>query len=299
VVLEDYMTFIDYTKKIKARGHGIFEIRFRKKDLSITELEVSASYNRANKTFFGFCVDINIRKDRQKKLSDALGHLEKLNHYKTKARENEQANLASEIQDVLGQPVTALRMDFDWLKKQLRNPEICAENLERMIQQADQIIQNIQRITGDLRPGILDDLGLQSAIEWYASGFYLRTGIRADLDLDYDCVLPAYLQLAVYRVFQEAMVNVARHSNATEVKIYMEMIEDEFQMTITDNGCGIPEETIRSDESFGLIGMSERVMLIGGKFTIYPGIPSGTVVSIVIPGIGKDHRHKDQSLFPE
>jgi PAS domain S-box-containing protein len=281
---DDFFRQID---NFKREGNTILDARFMRKDQTVVDLEVTASYNKKYDRIIGFCLDITARIERKSKLSAALQHLEKLNHYKTWARENEQANLAKEIREVLGQPVTALGLDLVWIQNNLNKKEVCIDRLVQMTSYADGIIRSIQRITGDLRPGILDDLGLQTAIAWYCNGFFERTGIEYSLHLGSEYHTNPAIELAVYRVFQDAMTNVAMHSNASWVHIELNCTQNEFNMSILDNGSGIPKEALLSNESYGLIGMSERMSLMGGSITFLPNIPCGTVVSLNIP-IAKD-----------
>jgi signal transduction histidine kinase len=158
------------------------------------------------------------------------------------------------------------------------------ERTSSMSNLIDQTIQTVRRIATELRPGILDDLGLVAAIEWQAQDFQNRTGIKCEfaptveeLDLDHDS------STAAFRIFQETLTNVARHSGASIVDVTLNHLDDSVILEIRDNGRGISEAEISGSKSLGLLGMRERAHLLGGRLTI-SGIPAkGTTVTVRIP----------------
>ena len=181
--------------------------------------------------------------------------------------------MAREIHDELGQELTGLKMDLSWLVKRLsKNQKSLISKTESMLKLVDSIIQTVRRISSELRPGVLDDLGLIAAIEWQAQDFENRTGITCDfsssveeIDLDRD------RSTAVFRIFQETLTNVSRHANATRVKISLEESADSLILRIEDNGKGIKESEVSHPKSLGLLGMRERVLVFGGKVKIITG----------------------------
>jgi signal transduction histidine kinase len=141
----------------------------------------------------------------------------------------------------------------------------------------------VQRISSDLRPGILDELGLVSAIEWYCDEFEKRTGIKCNLKLDNSDYEDAQINLTFFRVLQETLTNVIRHAKASSVSIKLQKLIKGATMIIRDNGIGIPEEKIRSTKSFGLISMRERVKQFNGTIDISSKKDYGTKLAIFIP----------------
>jgi signal transduction histidine kinase len=142
----------------------------------------------------------------------------------------------------------------------------------------------VRRISRDLRPSILDDFGLSAAVEWYAGEFAKRTGIQCRLDVQSDIKISnPEVTTAVYRVFQESLTNVARHSRATEVSVSLSHEDDLMTLVVTDNGRGITPEEQYQTESLGLLGMQERVEYLGGRFRIEGQPGEGTTVKTHFP----------------
>ena len=162
------------------------------------------------------------------------------------------------------------------------NPEAVVK-LEGMIELVSSTIKDVQRISSALRPGILDDLGLTAAIEWYSDEFEKRTGIKCSLKLDDSIFGDSQKNLIFFRVLQEALTNVIRHANASSVSILLHQSKQGTTMTIQDNGIGIHPEKVESGKSLGLIGMRERVRQFGGKVDISSGKEQGTKLTIFIP----------------
>jgi signal transduction histidine kinase len=203
-------------------------------------------------------------------------------------REEERATVAREIHDDLGQTLTALKMDIAWMKKNAgMTEEMRAAKFDTMLGLTDSSIQTVKRIATELRPGILDDLGLISAIEWGTEEFQKRSGIECNLVISVEeLAVDENVTIAVFRIFQESLTNIARHSGATKIEVTIKKAGDLLQMEITDNGVGISEEQINSSKSLGLIGMNERASVFGGKLKISREASGGTTVRVYIP-IGK------------
>jgi signal transduction histidine kinase len=200
-------------------------------------------------------------------------------------REEERATVAREIHDDLGQSLTALKMDITWMKQ---NPGMVEEKrstkFDVMLDLTNSIIQTVKRIATELRPGILDDLGLVPAIEWQAEEFRKRSGIQCNLQISVgEVIIEEDISIAVFRIFQESLTNIARHSGATKIEVAIKKKDDLLQMEVTDNGVGISEEQIISSRSLGLIGMNERVSVLKGKLTISRAAEGGTTVGVYIP----------------
>lgn len=227
--------------------------------------------------------DITIRKQAEEELRNSKELLEKLNQHLNEVRENERAAISREIHDELGQSLTALKLDLNRMHTYLdNNPEALAK-LQSMIELVSNTIKDVQRISSDLRPGILDELGLISAIEWYCDEFEKRTGIKCNLKLDNSDYDDSQINLTFFRVLQETLTNVIRHAKASSVSIKLHKLIKGATMTIHDNGIGIHEEKIRSTKSFGLISMRERVKQFNGTIDISSKKDYGTKLVIFIP----------------
>jgi PAS domain S-box-containing protein len=217
------------------------------------------------------------------------GHkqLRNLAGYLQNAREEERTHIAREIHDEFGQALTALRIDLSWCAKRL-SPERTdlVEKVNDMSDLVDATIQMVRRVATELRPGLLDDLGLVAALEWQAQDFCERAGIAYDLALgDEEAVLDLDRDLAtaMFRVFQETLTNVARHAGATEIRVTLEERDDELLLIVRDNGRGISKRQVSGPRSLGLMGMRERIRLWGGD-VMFKGVPGkGTTVTVRVP----------------
>lgn len=209
------------------------------------------------------------------------------------AREEERARVARELHDELGQVLTSLKLEFTWLVDQLRNREPkpgiqLVNKLQALIGLIEVSIQSVRQISSDLRPAVLDHLGLKEAIQWAATKFEARTGIRCRVAWALKNDPPDRTrQLAMFRILQEALTNVVRHAHAGAVRISMRERGRMLTLTIRDNGRGISAAEIASVESIGLLGMTERARLLGGLVTI-TGVPGrGTTVTVTVPTSAK------------
>ncbi|TMQ05144.1 MAG: GAF domain-containing protein [Deltaproteobacteria bacterium] len=198
------------------------------------------------------------------------------------AREDERTAIARDVHDHLGQALTALKLDVGWLKRRTSD-ETLLRKLEAMACSTDEILRSIRRIASDLRPGILDELGLRAAIEWQAEDFTQRTAIpctvRAELT---DLELERGLVTNVFRISQEALTNIARHASATRVEVTLGLTHGRLHLEISDDGIGMPEVGPRGT-TLGILGMRERAWRLGGECTVKRRLPHGTVVTVVVP----------------
>lgn len=204
------------------------------------------------------------------RLRKAKEALRKLTFHTEKVREEERSRIALDLHDDLGQKLTALKMDLAWLK-----PRIQADNdkmsmkIDEMFYLIDDTVKTVQRICSELRPGILYDLGLPAAIEWFLGNFSKNTGIETVANIVPDNLeIEEKLAVVLYRIIQEAMTNAARHSGADLVSVSLIKTNEWIKLTIRDNGIGISEDIINSPGSFGLFGMRERARAFGGEITI-------------------------------
>jgi PAS domain S-box-containing protein len=232
---------------------------------------------------FAAARDITIRKKIEEELRKSKELLEKLNRRQNEIKENERALISREIHDELGQSMTALKLDLFMMRKYVSDNTEALIKLENMTSLISDTIRIVQRISSDLRPGILDDLGLVAAIEWYCDEFENRTGIKCCLKLK-DCdITDSSISLMFYRVLQESLTNVIRHSGASAVTVELHNSLKGTTLTIHDNGIGIASEKINSYNSMGLINIRERVRQFNGKATILSKHGEGTKITVFIP----------------
>ena len=150
----------------------------------------------------------------------------------------------------------------------------------------DNIVQSVRRIASELRPSLLDDLGLPAAIAWHLEDFEKRSGIRAYFTEPKDeWILPDNVKINLFRIVQEATTNIGRHSKATEVHVNLERNDHSIALRVFDNGVGFNVETICKGNTLGILGMRERASIVGGKLEIKtaPGDGTGIVVSVPLP----------------
>jgi two-component system sensor histidine kinase UhpB len=195
-------------------------------------------------------------------------------------REEERTTIAREIHDELGQALTALKLDLAALGREDARLTARAKTLAAA---TDVILDQVRRISSELRPGVLDHLGLGAAIEWQAQEFERRTSTPCRLVARGDASLDPRTSTAVFRIFQEALTNVARHADAKEVEIVLQTNDELVSLEVRDDGRGITPEEIASRRSLGLLGMRERVQALGGELTIAGEAGVGTTLSLRVP----------------
>jgi len=202
------------------------------------------------------------------------------------AREEEKTLIARELHDELGQLLTALKMDLAWLRERGGAGEDVPARLEAMGGLLDRMVGSTRRIAADLRPLMLDDLGLADAAHWLIDDFAERTGVRCDFELsgeDAFGALDPKVATAVYRAIQEALTNVAKHARAGRVRASLQAEDGELQFTVEDDGRGIDPADLDKSRSLGLKGMRERVTYLGGTLDVARAARGGTRVSGRIP----------------
>ncbi|MDO9633422.1 MAG: response regulator [Paludibacter sp.] len=216
-------------------------------------------------------------------LLEVKKQLERVNEYLINAIEEERTKISYKVHDELGQSMTALKMDLNWVRQNINNKALSEKKLDKMIEMANEVIQKVQRISVEMHPGILDDLGLVTAIDWYCKDFEERTQITCDLILEEIAEDMSSINLSLFRILQEAMTNVMRHAQATNVCIELINMQNEIIMMISDNGIGIANRNWTSSNSFGIMSMRQRAQQCGGiiDFSNVPG--NGLVIEVRIP----------------
>ncbi len=228
-------------------------------------------------------VDITERKKAEHELINSHLQLRELASHLQKIREEERKYIAREIHDELGQLVTGLKMDISLTKRKLEKqlPEL-GEKLSSTMNLTDEIVHTVRRIASELRPSILDDIGLDAALEWQAKEFEKRASITClftnntkDISVNMD------VKSNLFRIFQESLTNIIRHANATKVAASLTVKDNNLVFVIHDNGDGI--KNINQHRTFGLLGMKERTIMINGIFNIESFVGKGTTITILVP----------------
>jgi signal transduction histidine kinase len=193
--------------------------------------------------------------------------------------------IARELHDELAQWLTALKMDVAWLAARLPSgSSALTQRTEKMKQLVDTTVAAVRRIAADLRPVMLDDLGLMPALEHLLHQFSERANIAVSLNVEdaSDFEFGDPLSTALYRIVQEALTNVARHADASEVELALKLDGDHLYLHVRDNGRGLPA-SVGETRSYGLMGIKERAQTLGGRANIYSPTQGGTIVEIIIP----------------
>ena len=235
--------------------------------------------------------DITAEKKAQEELERSRQELRNLSVHLQSVREEESTRVARKIHDELGQSLTALQMDLSWLKNRIpAGHKDIREKTRSMSGLVDETIDSVHKLTMELRPSMLDDLGLPAAIEWQAGDFQKRWGILCQTNIRCsDDGIDKDLATAVFRIFQETLTNIARHAKTTSCRVSLTKNEKELSLEVTDKGIGITQWQVDDPRSYGMIGMRERAHLWGGTIHVRNVRPSGTTVKVVIP-LGKGEK---------
>ena len=281
-------------EKLKKEGRLLgVEICCRKKDGTPVSALFSASFVPQNGEEPNLvqvtAIDISGLKRAEEERQRSLEQLRALAARLQSIREEERKSVAREIHDQLGQALTAIKIDMSSLIHDL--PAAKKRGSESFLTLIDQTIQSVRRISTELRPGILDDLGLVAAVEWAGEEFEARTGTTCRLDLPQDDIAVDPEQAtAIFRILQEALTNVARHAGASEVEVRLANEDGDLTLEVHDNGKGIAGDELSNGGSLGILGMRERAMLLGGELTISGPPGNGTTVRVRIPAARHNHQ---------
>jgi len=245
------------------------------------------------RVFNDMATALELREVREQEAKEALRRsreqLRDLASYLQDVREQERTRIAREIHDDFGQSLTILKMDLSWLKKHIIQDQPQVQNkIDSMFKVIDASLQTLHTVSSELRPVILDDFGLESAIEWQVEEFQNRTGVRCRVDSSVvDLDLTKEQSTAIFRIFQETLTNIMRHSGATDVDVRLEMNEDVLILEVADNGRGITKAEISNSRSFGLLGIRERLYPWNGQVDFIGHPNKGTRVIVRVPISGK------------
>jgi PAS domain S-box-containing protein len=229
--------------------------------------------------------DVTEKLAAEEKLKQSYNEVRRLTNHLQNIREEERTHIAREIHDELGQQLTVLKMDASWLNKRLSSSDAAAkEKLRGLLDLLDGTVKTVRRISSELRPSLLDDLGLIAAIEWHLKEFKKRSGIQTNFLTDEaDLSLPDEVKTGLFRILQESLTNIARHAEAREVKVTLHIKNDELILSIEDDGRGFDKFEVAGKKTLGVLGMEERSEMMGGNYQINSRPGEGTVVTVSIP----------------
>jgi signal transduction histidine kinase len=286
---KDRPHFFAEVRQLLNAGHCQLEYRFLHADQTYRwvhhEMYLTRHKNGTKGEIAGLCMDISAWKEKEKELHDSHRQIRNLAVNLEWIREQERVRIARELHDVVGQEITILKLDLDRLRIDLKNGgRIKEEALWAIMKQVDGILQTVQRISTELRPAVLDKLGLCEAIKWQARCFKEHSGIDCRVSFPQGHVEPdKESAVALFRIFQEALTNVVRHAEATQVKVKFSRDNQSLWLIVEDNGRGITESAIKESQGFGLLGMRERTSVLGGELNVCRRPEGGTRISVRIP----------------
>ena len=265
-----------------ARRHGAWSGRYvqRRKDGTCfwadTTISLLVDQNGEPSGFIGIDRDISELKQRERDLTDLAERLQEI-------REEERTAIAREVHDELGQALTALKFDAAWLEKHAAKDDL-SERSNSMRKLIEQTLDAVRGLGQRLRPALLDDLGLQSAIEWQANDFSQRTGIPCACDVTAagDLVPHRARDTAIFRILQEALTNVARHASARSVRVELTQLPAQIRLKVMDDGSGLRAHPAGAG-ALGLLGMRERARALGGRVEFASTKGKGTHVILTLP----------------
>jgi len=233
-------------------------------------------------------LETNVRQ-RTAQLRQSQHQLRELNCRLQSVQETYRKDISREIHDELGTVLTALKYDLAWIKRKLPDSSrVIDEKINTMSKTVDSVVETVQNICAQLRPGLLDDMGLAAAIEWQANKFAKMAGLACKTDLDENIDLDPDCSTVLFRIFQELMTNILRHAKADRVQIGLKQQGSTVFLEVQDNGIGVSREQILHPRSLGLIGMKERVIIYGGSFQIKGFPDKGSIAKVAMPSQKKD-----------
>ena len=235
-------------------------------------------------TIMSLVHNVTERKKTEEKLRQVNAELHRLSSHLQSIQENERTAIAREIHDELGQLLTGLKMEVGWLNKKLPDDPVLQAKGNEILSLVGEMLKTVKRIAMDLRPNMLDELGLMAAIEWQGHEFEKSKGVKFKFHTNLNDFNPKKnLSTNVFRVHQEALTNIARHAQATQIETILERNDGSLLLVIKDNGNGFNVDEEKSINSIGLIGMKERALMLHGELTIESEKGKGTVVTLKVP----------------
>lgn len=233
--------------------------------------------------WIGTLSDITERKRTELELEDTSRRLRRLTAHIESVREEESARMAREVHDQLGSTLTMVKLGLATALEKIEAGQPLHERLTSLLGLTEGALQTVKKISSALRPAMLDTLGLVATVKWHAEEFTRLTGIRAELRLPEYIRLSSQRATAVFRIIQEALTNVARHSQAKTVAIHARKSRGELVVRIADDGVGMGGDSQSGTGTFGLLGMRERALYLGGEVIIEAAAAGGTTVTLHLP----------------
>jgi len=236
-------------------------------------------------TILSLVHDVTESKKAEQNLNRSYEEVRQLSSHLENIREEERSHIAREIHDELGQQLTVLKMDVLGLSKKLGESDAAIQQKIRdIIELLDSTVRSVRRISSELRPSLLYNLGLEAAIEWHLKEFGKRAGLKTTfIEATGEVKIPDPVKNGLFRIFQESLTNVSRHANATQVIVRLELEERLLTLTIEDDGKGFDPEKIAAKRTLGILGMRERSEMMGGNYAIYSEPGQGTTVAVTVP----------------
>lgn len=262
-------------------------VSHRKKNGDVVQVEIKEHKieYKGKPAFLILANDVTEKLIAEQMMKQSNLELRELSSHLETIREEERTTISREIHDELGQQLTGLKMDASWLSRKIPQHEtILQEKITTMISLIEDTVKSVRRISSDLRPGILDDLGLIDALDWASVEFERRTGIECKFKPTVEDVsFEKNLSTGIFRVYQEALTNVARHAGASRIKTTFDKSTDNWVLVIEDDGKGFDSSDVISKKTLGLVGMKERAKMFGGKLNIASMAGVGTVIRLEVP----------------
>jgi PAS domain S-box-containing protein len=235
-------------------------------------------------TILSLVHNVTGRKEAEQTLKHSYEEIRRLTEHLHNIREEERTYIAREIHDDLGGQLTVLKMDASWLKQKCSDaPKPVRERIKNLIDILNAMVKSVRRISSELRPSLLDNLGLVTAIEWHLKGFEKRSRIKTSFIKSEELEISDSIKNGLFRIFQESLTNVARHSQAKHVRVELLKNDSEIFLTIEDDGKGFEEEKAAKKKTLGILGMKERTAMMGGSYEITSEPGNGTTVTVVLP----------------
>jgi len=285
---DKHQEYIDFDAELKGTGvifAGVWD--HKKKDGTIIKVNIITHniFYEGHNARLVLANDVTQKILAEEALNKSHEQLRQLATHLEKVRETERTHIAREIHDELGQQLTGLKMDISWLGRKITNQDNDIKlKINETIHLIDLTVKTVRRIATELRPSILDDLGLLAAMEWQSEEFEKRSEISCVFNSNVTEVnVNPDLATGIFRIYQESLTNVLRHSAASEVKSFLKIKEDILEFSISDNGKGFIANEIANKKTLGLLGMRERTNLLGGSYEITSKPGKGTSVLIIVP----------------
>jgi PAS domain S-box-containing protein len=285
-VSEERQKLSEQIHQVSVENGSIFETLHQRKDGTTFPVEVSARiFSRGGKKYLQSIIrDVTDRKRDEEAIQMQRDRLRNLATRAEHIREDERKNLAREIHDQLGQELTAIKMNIAVLEARSKTDEVLVAKVQYIRQLVDNAIRTTRKISTSLRPGVLDQLGLDAAIEWQVREFEKHYAISCTYKIEREPMkVKEGIDIALLRILQESLTNVAKHSGATQVMVKLEVSGKDLHLTVFDNGRGIRKDYEEKLDSFGILGMKERAFEFGGTVTIDPLTTKGTRIAAHIP----------------